>query len=83
MHTYIHTHTAQYVQRDILTEFMNTYTHKSIHTQYAKGRCPTVFQMEIGAIDRGADVAFLSQYPAENEILFPPLSFIEVVGNVR
>jgi hypothetical protein len=58
------------------------YTH--FYTlQYAGEGFPVLFKIEIGAIDRGADVRFLSQYPSENEILFPPLSYIEVVGNVR
>jgi hypothetical protein len=43
----------------------------------------TIFKIEIGAVDRGADVKFLSQYPGEDEVLFPPLSYLEVVGNVR
>jgi hypothetical protein len=51
--------------------------------QYAQGELSTIFKIEIGAVDRGASVRFLSQYPAEDEILFPPLSYIEVVGNPR
>ncbi len=63
---------------------MCTHSHTYMHIpQYAEGKAPTVFKIEIGAIDRGADVRFLSQYPGEKEILFPPLSHIEVIGNVR
>ena len=37
-----------------------------------------VYDYVTGEIDMGADVSRLSQYPAENEVLFPPLSNIEV-----
>jgi hypothetical protein len=34
----------------------------------------------VGSIDRGAPLSFLSQYPAEDEILIPPMSFTEITG---
>jgi hypothetical protein len=34
----------------------------------------------VGSIDRGAPLSFLSQYPAEDEILIPPFSFTEITG---
>ena len=37
-----------------------------------------LFQFEVGDIDRGASLSFLSQYPNESEILIPPLSYLEV-----
>ena len=37
-----------------------------------------LFQFEVGDIDRGASLSFLSQYPNEDEILIPPLSYLEV-----
>ena len=39
---------------------------------------PVLFQFEVGDIDRGASLSFLSQYPNEDEILIPPLSYLEV-----
>jgi hypothetical protein len=51
--------------------------------QYAKGKSPSIFKIEIGAVDRGANIKFLSQYPGEDEILYPPFSFLEVIGDVR
>ena len=39
-----------------------------------------LFQFEVGDIDRGASLSFLSQYPNESEILIPPLSYLEVTG---
>ena len=43
----------------------------------AKGKCnstPILLEIEMGMIDRGADLSWLSQYPAEEEVLFPPLT---------
>ena len=42
---------------------------RSVAVQYAaRGTSvPTVFEISVGAIDRGASLAFLSQYPGEEE----------------
>ena len=42
-----------------------------------------VFEIAAGRIDMGADLRQLSQYPAEEEFLFPPLSCLEVIGEPR
>ena len=34
-------------------------------------------------MDRGADLTFLSAFPAEQEFLFPPLTFLEPTGDVE
>lgn len=34
-------------------------------------------------VDRGASIQFLSQFPAEEEILFAPLTGLEVVGTIQ
>lgn len=41
---------------------------------------PTVVCVELGQVDKGADVMWLSLYPAEEEILFAPLCNIELMG---
>ena len=41
---------------------------------------PVLFEFHVGDIDRGASLSFLSQYPNEDEILIPPLSYLEVIG---
>ena len=33
--------------------------------------------MQMGMVDRGADLSWLSQYPHEREVLLPPLTGIE------
>ena len=39
-----------------------------------------LIEMQMGMIDRGADFSWLSQYPHEREVLFAPLTGIEIVG---
>ena len=53
---------------------------RSVAVQYAArgASVPTVFEISVGAIDRGASLSFLSQYPGEEEILLPPRSYLEV-----
>ncbi len=36
--------------------------------------------MQMGMVDRGADLTWLSQYPHEREVLLPPLTGIEALG---
>jgi hypothetical protein len=33
--------------------------------------------LQMGMVDRGADLSWLSQYPHEREVLLPPLTGIE------
>ena len=41
---------------------------------------PILFEFDVGAIDRGCPLSFLSQFPGEDEILIPPFSYLEVTG---
>ena len=41
----------------------------------------TLLRSVLGMVDRGADVGWLSQYSYEREILFAPLTGLEVVGS--
>lgn len=50
--------------------------------QYAGNNLATIFEINLGAIDRGASISFLSQYPGEEEILLPPRSYLEVQGGM-
>ncbi|KAJ1480296.1 ankyrin repeat-containing domain protein, partial [Baffinella frigidus] len=62
---------------------MSTSEDRRVAIQYAGTRMPTVFEIGVGAVDRGASLKFLSQYPGEDEILFPPMSYLEVTGETR
>ena len=39
-----------------------------------------LFQIKMGMVDRGANVSWASQFPAENEVLFAPLTGLEVIA---
>jgi hypothetical protein len=41
---------------------------------------PTLFEIQLGQVDRGATLRWISQFPGEDEVLLPPLSNLEVVG---
>lgn len=53
--------------------FSSTTVERAQAEHYAQGRCSNLFEMEQGMVDRGADISWLSQYPHEKEVLFPPL----------
>jgi NLR family CARD domain-containing protein 3 len=64
---------------------MSTTTNQNVAMQYSgvKQQRGTVFEISVGRVDMGADISWLSQYPKEEEILFPPLTCLEVVGEPR
>lgn len=66
---------------------MSTTLDKKVALQYAgsgsDGNLPTIFEIGLSAVSRGASLGFLSQFEREAEILLPPLSFLEVVGDTR
>jgi len=61
--------------------FMSTSTQRDVALGYMNQSNKTakiLFEIRMGMIDRGADVSCLSQFPAEREILFAPLTGLEV-----
>jgi hypothetical protein len=62
---------------------MSTTADQEVAIHYSESKMPTVFEIRVGAVDRGAPLKWLSQYPGEEEILFPPRSFLEVTGETR
>ena len=66
--------------------FMSTTLDRAVALGFAsndqiEGTPSTVFEIQMGMIDRGAAVQWCSQFPEEAEILFAPLVGLEVVGN--
>eukprot|EP00961_Rhodomonas_salina_P104232 1403041-Rhodomonas_salina.1 len=60
--------------------FLSTSTERAqalTYMQVHKG-LPTLLQLRLRIINRGADVSFLSYFQAEQEVLLPPLSCLEV-----
>ena len=62
---------------------MSTTEDLSVAVQYAGTKMPTVFKISVGGVDRGASLERLSQYRGEKEILYPPMSYLEVAGETR
>lgn len=61
--------------------FMSTTTDRAVALNYASNGGPSaVFEIQMGLVDRGADISWLSQYPGEKEVLFAPLTSLEVIG---
>ena len=68
--------------------FMSTTTDKTTASFYARGgadkskhgSAAILFEAQMGMVDRGADVGWLSEFPHESEILFAPLTGMEVRG---
>ncbi|KAJ1488006.1 hypothetical protein T484DRAFT_1784654, partial [Baffinella frigidus] len=62
--------------------FLSTSTSKEQALAYIEmSKCrPTLFEIQLGQVDRGATLRWISQFPSEDEVLLPPLSNLEVVG---
>ena len=60
---------------------MSATTNKETAFEYSgvKNERGTVLEIEVGRIDAGASISFLSQYPGEKEFLMQPLSCLEVL----
>ena len=67
--------------------FSSTSTDKAQALAYAgadtrlDGDASTIFEMQMGMVDRGADLTWLSQYPHEREVLLPPLTGLEALSH--
>jgi WD40 repeat protein len=62
--------------------FMSTTLDQRVALRYATsgaGEPSTLMVMQMGMVDRGAQLDWLSQYPEEKEILLPPLTGMEVL----
>jgi hypothetical protein len=81
------THNKHNVRGGIDMAFMSTTLDrdvaKNIFAAAVDGKCSMLFEVQMGMIDRGAPVKWCSQYPKEEEILFAPLTGLEVVGTPR
>lgn len=62
--------------------FMSTTTDKEVALTFAKDgdrkTSSTLVVANMGMVDRGASLSWLSQYPHEREVLFAPLTALEV-----
>ena len=60
--------------------FMSTTTDRKVAEFYAQGGNGLLFEIFMGLVDKGAMLDWMSQYPHEAEICFPPLTALEVRG---
>uniref|UniRef100_A0A7S2CY98 Uncharacterized protein n=1 Tax=Haptolina brevifila TaxID=156173 RepID=A0A7S2CY98_9EUKA len=59
---------------------MSTTTNRAVSMMYASqpGKPGLIFEMQMGMVDRGCMLDWISQYQGEAEVLFAPLTGIEV-----
>ena len=61
---------------------LSTSADKHEAVQYAlRADAKVIFEVNQGFVARGASISWLSQYPTEAEILFPPMTALEVTGS--
>ena len=67
--------------------FLSTTRDREVALEYAAARSKAgregselVFEISMGAVDRGADLSWLSQYPHEQETLVGPMALLELVS---
>jgi len=60
---------------------MSTTTKREVTVTYIQGKVLSVlFECKLDDINRGCPLSFVSQYPGEEEILVPAMSYLEVTG---
>ena len=60
---------------------MSTTTKLEVAIKYAASRSSVLLKLNTSSfMQRGADLSYLSCFPTESEILFPPLTFLEPVA---
>ena len=67
------------VEIAILATSKDKFTALKYCSKQAQG-CSFFMEAELGQVDRGADISWLSEFPHEQEIVFPALSNIEFIG---
>jgi hypothetical protein len=66
-------------RRFVELAFSSATPSKAVALSYAGTDRASVFEIEVGGIDRGADISEYSQYPNEEEHVIPPLSHFEIL----
>ena len=60
---------------------MSTTTELSVALEYARSDCSLLLKLRTESfMQRGADLDFLSCFPGEHEVLFPPLTYLKPTG---
>jgi len=57
---------------------MSTSSDLSVVSSYSASKCPLLFRIKIDSpMDRGADIKWLSCFPGEEEVLYPPMTYLQ------
>ena len=70
-------------QGGVELSLMSTTANRDIALHYSKGQAATIFEVEVGRVDIGGQLSFLSQYKLEDEYLVGPFACLEVKGTPR
>ena len=63
---------------------MSTTLDLSTALEYSDSGSAVLFRLRTSdSLSRGADVSFLSAFPGEKEILFPPLTYLRTLGKAQ
>ena len=63
---------------------MSTTTDLMVALEYSKSEFPFILKVRSsGFHDRGADISWLSAFPGEKEVLFPPLTYLKPTGRAE
>jgi hypothetical protein len=66
----------------------STTEDKAVALQYASSDLPLLFKINAKGMSMGVDISYLSVFPHEREVLYPPLTYLlsdgdpEMEGNV-
>ena len=62
---------------------MSTTTELGVALKYPASSAAVLLRLRTSSfMQRGADLSYLSAFPAEREILYPPLTFLQVARSV-
>ena len=63
---------------------MSTTVNAEVALTYSESANPLIFKLRTESfMERGASVQWLSAFPQEEEILFPPLTHMQATGTVE
>ena len=62
---------------------MSTTSDPEVALRYSASKNCVLLRLETKSFaERGADIAYLSAYPTEHEVLYPPLTFLRPTGDI-
>ena len=63
---------------------MSTTCNPEVAAAYSASGNALLFKIKtVSFMDRGADLTYLSAFPAEREFLYPPLTFLKPTGKTQ